>query len=375
MQTPIVPHSQPTDPGRSKPFFEIAIERISSVYKPASARKEGIHYWPEPLPTPSHQLPDPLVLFYPEDLDTNQSGLDQRERQAVIPMTRREVLERRSRENIKPSMQIPLGLIDKPAEQLRETFLVDLHGAGGTATGGPLLIAGAQHSGKATALQTILFWLTTRFLPEQLRYAILDPFAELTHFRTLPHLSKANGDMYWSAEASEEQLQHFTNRIYAEIQQRHDLFASQQQHPQTLSQVWSQGLSIPQLLVIISNYQLFAERTTTALLIKKLAQTVMEARALGVYLIITSTETGPRQLPQELISKCPTRIGLGLSNRQNHELFGATILPAETVPGRGWIQTPERHIQQVQLALPLSGSTESIRDTQLKLALVQNSLP
>ncbi|GCE27027.1 hypothetical protein KDA_25110 [Dictyobacter alpinus] len=372
VQTPIVPHTQPTVMSKPQPFFEAAIERICSVYTQDSARKDGIYYWPEPLPTPDQQQPDPLVLFYPEQSLTTHTGMEQQECEAVIPMTRREVLERRSRDNIRPSMQIPLGLTDKPAEQQRETLLINLHGTGGDETGGPLLIAGAQHSGKATTLQTILFWLTTRFLPEQLHCAILDPFAELTHFQSLPHLYNSNGDACWSTGHADEQLRHFAESVQAEIQQRRTTFS--QQHAQTLAQLWSQGMILPQILVVISNYQFFAERTATAMPLKKLVQSVIEARTLGIYLVITSTETNQRYIPQEIINQCSTKIGLNLKDQQRRELFGSTLLSTEAVPGRGWIQTPERRIQEIQLALPINGTNESLRDVELKRELLQPTL-
>lgn len=368
--TPTIYKTPQTSVNRSQALFEAAIERISAAYPQDQARKEGIYYWPDPLPTPTHQRPDPLVLFSQAENGSGRTELEQPQAyQAIIPMTRREVLERRNREHIKPSMQIPLGLIDKPEEQLLDTFLVDLHGAAGALTGGPLLIAGAQHSGKATALQTMLLWLTTRFLPERLRCAVIDPFGELDHFRELPHFYHPNGETLWTDGSSDEHLTRLINNITADIQQRREKFPNQRWNTQTLSQLWSQGITIPQFLLIISNYQSFAERMSASMALKKLAQTVIEARTQGNYLVITSAEIGARYVPPEVLSKCSTKIGIALNEQQHNELFGRTSFAPEAIPGRGLIMTPERKVHQIQLALPTPGKSESMRDESLKQEL------
>jgi hypothetical protein len=362
--------TRPTTAIKIKALREVAIERISIAYAHNMAGKEDIHYWPGPLPAPTSNMPDPLILFSLEETDEIQARMaKQHEYMTVIPMTRREVLERRSHENMKPSMQIPIGLIDKPELQQREALLVDLHGTKGELLGGPLLIVGAQHSGKATALQTILFWLTTRFLPTQLHCAIIDPLAELDRFHMLPHMQAGNGEMLWTDASSDEQLTRFIQQLTAHIQRRRMAFPDQRWNTQTLSQLWTQGKTIPQLLLVISNYQLFAKRLAAATTLKKLVQTVIEARAMGIYLIITSTESSAHAIPAEIMAKCTTRIGLEINELQRNELFGKTHLLAENFPGRGLLMTPDHKINQIQLALPLAGKNEDIREEHLRTEL------
>jgi hypothetical protein len=362
--------TRPTAALRPKTLREIAIERINTTYAQSIADKEDIHYWPGPLPTPTPTIPDPLILFSLEETDERQAQLaKQHEYSTVIPMTRREVLERRSHEHMKPSMQIPIGLIDKPEQQQRESLLVDLHGTKEEFLGGPLLIVGAQHSGKATTLQTILFWLTTRFLPTQLHCAIIDPLAELERFRILPHMHSGNGELLWTDASTDEQLTRFIQQLTVYIQRRRNAFPDQRWNTQTLSQLWTQGKNIPQLLLVISNYQLFAKRLAATTTLKKLIHTIIEARAMGIYLIITSTDSSSHALPAEIVGKCTTRIGLELNALQRNELFGKTHLQTEQIPGRGLIMTPDHKIYQIQLALPLAGKNEAIREEHLSIEL------
>jgi DNA segregation ATPase FtsK/SpoIIIE-like protein len=124
------------------------------------------------------------------------------------------------------------------------------------------------------------------------------------------------------------------------------------------------------MLLIISNYQLFAERPSAATALKKLIQSVIEARAMGIYLVITSTESGSHFIPAEIMGKCTTRIGFSLNNKQRTELFGQTTFVSEPIPGRGLIMTPDHKINQIQLALPMAGKSVNIRTERLKNELV-----
>ena len=100
--------------------------------------------------------------------------------------------------------------------------------------------------------------------------------------------------------------------------------------------------------------------------LKKLMTGIMEARTLGAYLVITSAEVGMRYLPADLLGKFATKMGLLLNEQQRIELFGRMTVAPEPVSGRGLAYTPDRSIHQVQLALPVNGATENVRNENLK---------
>ncbi|MHB8599258.1 MAG: FtsK/SpoIIIE domain-containing protein [Ktedonobacteraceae bacterium] len=349
--------------------------RITAAYSRENAHNDGISFWPEPLPTPvPAHLPDPLVLFRTDQRQESAFALAEVQEEpkplALVPVSLQEIVARRARENAVPSMQIPLGLIDKPETQQRETFLIDLHGSAGALTGGPLLIVGAQHSGKATAVETLLFWLAARYPAQQFRSAVIDPLQEIDHFQVLPHLHAADGASLWSSGTTDEEVTQFVERINQMIMQRRESLAGQRLNNDMLAQLWAQKAEMPQLLVIISHYHSFLERPLAAMALKKLALTAIEARNLGVYLVITSVEIGPRYLPTELMGKFSAKVGLFLNEQQRFELFGKTPLMSEPVPGRGLVLTADRSIHQVQLALPVPGLTESQRSETMKQNLL-----
>ena len=352
------------------------IERITRTYSREQAQNDGISFWPDPLPTPvATLLPDPLVLFksvtsipvaplYPL---TRPLAEEQRERLYVLPMSMREAMQLRVQfRPTDPPMKIPLGLMDIPEEQKREILWVDLHGSQGTLTGGPMLIAGAQNSGKATALQTALYWLMARYTPRQFRCAIIDPNHDLDFLQDNPYLRDDDGTSLWADGENEAQVNALINHFTQMITRRRESYANVRWDENTIGNLRSQGTEIPLLLLIISHYHTFADNFKLNESLKKLALTMVGLRTMGIYLILTSAEVGTRFIPADLMGKVGTRIGLFLNDQQRYDLLGRNTIPLDPIPGRGMMLTRDRSLHEVQLALPVPGATEGQRYETLK---------
>lgn len=375
------------------------VERIVATYSREQAAKDGIYYWPEPLPTPGLPLQDPLVLFrsapdtsfstvaaMPSSATSTLSSLGEKyEQLSVIPATLHGVAGLRDRDNVlnvilsqgadkKPDrlMYIPLGLVDLPDEQKRDTFCVDLHGSATSLSGGPLLIAGAQNSGKATALQTILLWLMTRYSPRQLRLAIIDPNRDLDVFQDMPHVRSQDDIAMCIDGSSDEQLTQFTEQYLRLITQRRENYPGQRWDDQSIVKLRERGAELPLLLLVINHYHSFEERFKAKEALKKLVLAAAEARMMGVYVIVTSAEVSAKYLPPDIVARMGTKIGLFLNDQQRYDLFGRTPGAAETIPGRGLVATRDRSVHQIQIALPVPGESESVRFEALKQELFFN---
>lgn len=349
------PPAVPVHP-RQVTVADAIMESINAMYSRENGKKDGIYYWPDPLPTPDPtRIPDPLVLFRPDELASSQS-----ERLSVVPLSFHEVLARSKIDQQRPLMQIPLGLVDKPALQQRDTLLMDLHGSDGL-----LLIAGLPNSGKAAALQTILFWLTTRYRPHQFRCAVIDPGHDLDIFRALPHLHDNDGNILWTDGSTDEQVTELTNLFSRIPLQRKEKYPGIRWDDDTLPQLWSHGEIVPQLLLIVSGYHRFVERPVASAALRKLVLAIAEARSLGVYVVLSSAETSPRYISLDIMDKIGTKIGLFLNGQQRYDLFGHS-LTMELIPGRGCLLTRDREVYQVQLALPVPGASEAQRREILK---------
>lgn len=368
------------------------VERIISAYSREEAAKDGIYFWPEPLPTPvATLLPDPLVLFRPPVSNTpalppnaaRSIVEEQQERISVLQMTLYDAVTVRSQENFlnrvlsrgrdkapDGPMRFPLGLVDIPDEQKRDIFTVDLHGSAGALTGGPLLIAGAQNSGKATALQTLLLWLVARYTPRQLRCAIIDPNNDLDFMQDLPYTLDSDGNTLYTDGSTDELLTQIAERITGIIARRKEAFPGQRWDDQALMHLRSRGVELPALLLIISHYHSFSERFKAMETLKKLVLSAMEARTLGIYVVITSAEVGSRYVPPDLMGKMGAKIGLFLTDQQRYDLLGRTPGALEPIPGRGFVLTRDRSLREIQIALPVAGATEAARYKAFKKDLL-----
>lgn len=352
------------------------VARINSVYTRSQAERDGIYYWPEPLPTPGADTPDPLVLF--RDGTSRQASAGY-ERLSVLPVSLREMIALRDKESVLNTllsesrekkadgpMRIPLGMVDVPDEQRRDAFCVDLHGAAGALSGGPVVIAGAQNSGKATMLQTMLLWLLARHSPRQLRLAIIDPNQDLDVFQDTPYILSVEDNPLFIDGSNDDQLSQFAERFSCFLAQRRERYPQQRWNDLSVMQLRSRGEEIPQLLLIIHHYHSFEERFKAKETLKKLFLLAVEARMLGVYVVISSNEVSSKYLPVDIIAKVGTRLGLFLNETQRYDFLGRVPFATDPIPGRGLVLTRDRSIYQVQLALPVYGENEGIRFERLK---------
>jgi S-DNA-T family DNA segregation ATPase FtsK/SpoIIIE len=79
---------------------------------------------------------------------------------------------------------VPVGIVDRPFEQRRDPFIVDLSGAGGHAA-----VVGATRTGKSTLLRTLIAALALTHTPEQVQFYCLDfGGGGLAALRNLPHV-------------------------------------------------------------------------------------------------------------------------------------------------------------------------------------------
>ncbi|NBM15791.1 type VII secretion protein EccCa [Streptomyces sp. GC420] len=82
-------------------------------------------------------------------------------------------------------LQVPIGIVDRPFDQLRDLLTIDLAGAGGH-----IAIAGGPQSGKSTMVRTILTALALTHTPREVQFYCLDfGGGTLAGLAGLPHMS------------------------------------------------------------------------------------------------------------------------------------------------------------------------------------------
>ncbi|MBT0774254.1 type VII secretion protein EccCa [Kineosporia sp. J2-2] len=114
-------------------------------------------------------------------------------------------------------LTVPVGLIDRPYEQVRDLLTANLSGQGGHVG-----IAGGPQSGKSTMLRTLIAGLSLTHSPQEVQFYCLDfGGGSLTSLTGLPHLGGVTG------RHDLERIQRTVKEITQLIARREHLFAQQ----------------------------------------------------------------------------------------------------------------------------------------------------
>ena len=83
------------------------------------------------------------------------------------------------------TLRVPLGTVDLPLEQRRETLVLDLSGAGGN-----FALVGGPQTGKSTALRTIVQALSLTYTPQEVQFYVMDfGGGTFAGFANAPHVA------------------------------------------------------------------------------------------------------------------------------------------------------------------------------------------
>ncbi len=156
-QLPDTPEPEPEQPQEEtgETLLSVAVDRLLTAGPPAH------QVWLPPLDLPAtlDQVLPPLTPHPEYGLTTDASH--------------------------RGRLTIPLGIIDRPFDQLRDLLTVDLSGAGGH-----IAIAGGPQSGKSTMVRTIITALALTHTPREVQFYCLDfGGGTLAGLAGLPHVS------------------------------------------------------------------------------------------------------------------------------------------------------------------------------------------
>ncbi|MFT4044088.1 MAG: type VII secretion protein EccCb, partial [Gordonia sp. (in: high G+C Gram-positive bacteria)] len=90
-------------------------------------------------------------------------------------------------------LQVPVGIVDRPYDQRRDLYVLDLAGAAGN-----VAVVGGPQSGKSTAVRTLIMSAAVTHTPEQVQFYCLDfGGGSLAGIAGLPHVGSvaSRGDM------------------------------------------------------------------------------------------------------------------------------------------------------------------------------------
>lgn len=294
-------------------------------------------------------------------------------------------------------LTFPMGLIDRPAEQRQEPFLLDM-----PRQGGHVLVAGASGTGKSTFLRTLVTSLMMTHSPSQLHLYMIDFGGQsLRVFEKLPHVGGIFG------ESDEEYIHRLLHKLQGLIEERKQLCMTYQiddflayqrrRHSDPLvasaiaavssdrafrnasdgnSRIGTairlekyvpvpaaplsdqRAPSLPELPAIVLVIDRFVEfRQAHEKEMDLLLNIARHGRAYGVYLVLSIDR--PVAVPPQLMSLIELRVGLRLLEPTDSLILigkndAARLDPA--LPGRGYRRGG--HVEEVHIALPVAGEDE-----------------
>ncbi|WP_280265224.1 type VII secretion protein EccCa [Nocardia wallacei] len=142
----------------------------------------------EPLVEPELIAPEPESDAEPVTLmETVLQQLAGNGRRAhkmwLPPLNVPPTLERLTAKATPGSLQIPMAIVDRPAQQRQDVWSADMSGAGGH-----MAVVGGPQSGKSTAVQTLILSAGLTHTPEQVQFYCLDFTGGLSGLRGVPHV-------------------------------------------------------------------------------------------------------------------------------------------------------------------------------------------
>ncbi|HEY7348201.1 MAG TPA: type VII secretion protein EssC [Ktedonobacterales bacterium] len=255
-------------------------------------------------------------------------------------------------------LNAPIGLLDLPAEQKQDVFMLDLLRFGGHA-----LIAGSAGVGKSFLLRTITTALAMTHSPTDLNLYLIDFGGQtLRVFEKLPHV----GGVFNSADS--DRIRRLFRKLRGIIEERKVLFREQRvdsflayhNRPSAANQPQK---PLPAIVVVIDRFAEFRAVHETEM--PDLVAIAREGRGYGIHLVIAVDRPGI--VPNNLAGNLELRYSLRLADPNDSLILlgkgDATTLDPNT-PGRGLRRG--RRLEEFQTALPVVGDGDDEQSQQLE---------
>ncbi len=329
-----------TADGKARTEMEVAIERLAEEARLAGNHRPAHQVWLPPLA-------EALML------DT------------ILTMCQRSDLDGSAWPTLPPfgPLNIPIGLLDKPLEQVQEPLMLDFSGSGGH-----LALVGSPRSGKSTLLATLIASLIVTHSPQQVQIYGIDVGGGLIGtFDGVPHV----GTICTRLEG--DKIRRMIQQVRKIIEERMALFREQHIDSMATYRLRRQAGELTtypygDVFLLIDNLaQLFND-------FEHLKNELIEIVALGlnygIHVIISANRWA--EVPPKLRDNIGTLLELHLNTATESEFGKVVAASLPDIAGRGLT----RDKLQFQAALPYVGGVYDLRGTQLQQsieALVQRT--
>ena len=313
-------------------LYDVIVDMLSNLATTES--RPQWRPWPEFLPAQTSKnvlsLETPLDTAYMTDDDIEM--LRQTDAVGVTGMSLNEKAVTFWQEDFqwdrlvwgKNSMRPLIGMVDNPYLASQKPLMINF-------PNGHAAIFGSSGRGKTTFVRTVVTSLALTHSPDDLHIYILDFGGRaLNIFLDLPHV----GAIITSEE--EERVMRVLRRVNDIIERRQVLFSELRMNSLETYNHNHPDKKLPAILVVIDNFAEFREYYDG--LMSPLISLVREARAYGVYFLITADVSNA--LTNKLFNLIAERFTLKLSDPSEYADIVGRGVPADlsSVPGRGYVR-------------------------------------
>ncbi|WP_354637693.1 type VII secretion protein EccCa [Kitasatospora camelliae] len=242
------------------------------------------------------------------------------------------------------ALRVPLGVVDRPSEQLRDLLEADLSGADGHAA-----VVGGPQTGKSTLLRTLMLALALTHTPAEAQFYCLDLGGGLASVGGLPHVGSIAGRL------DRDRVLRTVEEVAQLLEVREQLFADRGLESMAAyrEQRARGAVDSPYGDVFLVVDGLATLRQDFEELDDRIAELAARGLAFGVHLVVSAvrwSEIRPRL--RDLIG---TRMELRLGDPLESEVGSRAAAGVPQQPGRGLVGSGH-HFRS---ALPrLDGSTD-----------------
>ena len=255
----------------------------------------------------------------------------------------------------RPPLTVPVGIVDRPFDQLRDLLVIDLSGAGGH-----VAIAGGPQSGKSTLVRTLIAALALTHTPREVQFFCLDfGGGTLAALSDLPHVSGV------AARVDLERVSRTIAEVNSVLSHRERLFLahgidSMATYRRRRAAGEFEDQPHGDVFLIIDGWSTVRQ---------EFDQHIQTFNALGnrglnygVHLVVTTTRWV--ELSAAIRDQAGTRLELRMGDPMDSNIEARKAATVPRVPGRG-LTTEKLHYQT---ALPRIDGTEDSEDLSTGVA-------
>ena len=247
---------------------------------------------------------------------------------------------------------VSCGKMDLPHIQQQCNYVINF------VKDGHLAIYGSSGTGKSTLIQTIFYAMSSKYDPSRFNSLIID-----FNGGSMIGLSKMPHCIGYVNDGSENKVNQLLTIIGQMINDRRIKFASAN-CANYESYIESGNCDIPIVLAVIDNYASFREKMYRCE--EMLVQYIADAKACGIYFIITGSSKGA--IYYKVLDHINKKVVFNMNDTGSYRDILNVNIPfyPENVKGRALVGY-EKTVAEMQVAVPFDAESESNRNHQINL--------